>query len=180
MGELRTRADEVFSQYNIYSGDGLLNHCLRLDRLCRLHADLAGLAYDPELVYLAAMLHDLGLMVDRTPRTSYMDRTALIARKETDGLGLDGDAAALLDQCMLYNHAFRVPRPLLPLAECFRRAVFTEHSVGRRRFGLAREDVRAVFMDLARANLARVLADFAYRTVVFEPLTLRSVFLPKE
>jgi len=28
--------------------------------------------------------------------------------------------------------------------------------------------------------LAHVLADFVYKTVVFEPLTLRSVFLPRE
>ncbi len=53
-----TAAREVAAEYH---SAALLNHCERSYAFAVGFADVAGLAYDAELLYVAAMLHDLGL-----------------------------------------------------------------------------------------------------------------------
>ncbi len=178
MAMLHDRADELFDRVNVYPGDGQRNHCLRLVDFAGLHADAMGSRPDGELLYLAAMLHDLGLMVPHRPGTTYLTRTVQIARDELGDLGLDRLTWRTLEECLLYNHAVTVRIPLSPLAEAFRRAVFTEHSRGRRRFGLARRPVRDVFRRHPYANFGRVLADFVWKTTTREPGTIPAIFLP--
>lgn len=53
-----TAAREVSAEYH---SPALLNHCERSYAFAVGFAEVAGLAYDAELLYVAAMLHDLGL-----------------------------------------------------------------------------------------------------------------------
>ncbi len=179
MTDLRRLADDLFARYNCFPGDGERNHCLRLYDFAGAHARRAGVEIDEDLVYLAAMLHDLGLMVPRRRGTNYLTRTVELAERELSGAGLDTDAWATLNECLLYNHAVRPAAPLRPMAEAFRRAVFTEHSRGLLRFGLSRREVRATFARHPYANFARVLASFIGKTVALEPWTLAAVFVPR-
>jgi hypothetical protein len=61
---------------------------------------------------------------------------------------------------------------LSPQADCFRRAVITEHTHGHARWGLDRDAVRAVYDEYPRGNFTRVLMDFTWRTIKREPLTI--------
>lgn len=45
-----------------YYSPGLLNHCLRSFHWGALHARRRGITFDEELLYVSAMLHDLGLV----------------------------------------------------------------------------------------------------------------------
>lgn len=178
MTELSRLADDIFDRTSVYPGEGFRNHCLRLAAFARLHARAMGEGFDDDLVHAGAMLHDLGIVVERKRGTSYIDRSIDLARAELyDRLHSDHDRA-LLEQVLRYNHSLRPLPHLAPLTEAFRRAVFTEHSHGRRRYGLPREDVGAVLRELPQDNFRAVLADFFYRTLVFEPLTLRHIFIP--
>lgn len=179
MAELKALGDKIFDSYNIYPGDGERNHCLRLVELARLHAGKAGTELDEGLLHLAAMLHDLGLMVKLRPGSNYLTRTWELARQEIDRGELDEPSWKLLEESLLYNHAMRPPRPLLGPAEAFRRAVFTEHSRGIQRFGLPRREVTAVFDAVPWANFDAVLADFIWKTVVFEPMAIPRIFFPR-
>jgi hypothetical protein len=176
---LRTIADEIFDRHNPYPGDGLRNHCLRLEDFCLLHAQRTGDTVDAELVHLAAMLHDLGLMERPRPGVDYLHRTVELAHRELADLDLSGDQWAALDECLLYNHALRPPRPLRPIAARFNDAVHTEHSYGLRRRGLDRGTVRRVFGRHPRDNFNTVLADFFWKTGVFEPTTIPRLFFPR-
>ncbi len=178
MAQLSRLADDIFERTSVYPGEGFRNHCLRLAAFARLHVRAMGEGFDDELVHAGAMLHDLGIVLERKKGTSYIDRSIDLARAELYGR-LDSDHdRALLEQVLRYNHSVRPLPHLAPLTEAFRRAVFTEHSHGRRRYGLPRDDVRAVLQDHPQDNFRAVLADFFYRTVVFEPLTLRHIFIP--
>lgn len=145
----------------------------------QLHARELALTVDQELLHLAAMLHDLGLMVAPRPGTNYLTRTLELARSELSDAELDDDQWKLLEESLLYNHAMRPPHRLVPQAEAFRRAVFTEHSHGTRRFGVPKADVAEVYDRIAWENFSAVLADFIWKTTVFEPTTIAQIFFPR-
>ena len=171
-GDIRARADEIFERFSPYEGLGLRHHCLRLDRFTSMLLEQAGLRLDRDLLYLAAMLHDLGLVVDDVEGDSYLARSQALFRRETADLGLDPGQSAAIDECLLYNHRVRPVPGTGPEAERFRQAVWIEHSRGLLRFGLDRGAIRQVFAELPRDNLDRVLLDFTRRVLVTEPRTL--------
>lgn len=177
--DLTSLGHSIFDKYNCYPGEGERNHCLRLIEFARLHLKHDGEQGDDGLLSLAAMLHDLGLMVQLRPGTNYLTRTVEIVHNELDDRGFDSETWELLEDCLLFNHAFTPPHELAPLAEAFRRAVFTEHSRGLRRFGVSRREVRSVFKTIPWDNFNIVLADFIWKTAVFEPSTIRSIFFPR-
>ncbi len=44
-----------------FSSPSLVNHCIRSYLFAVSYGDLHGIGYDPELLYVASMLHDIGL-----------------------------------------------------------------------------------------------------------------------
>ena len=179
MTELSKLADDIFDRTNTYDGEGFRNHCLRLADFARLHARAMGEDANDDLVHAGAMLHDLGIVMQRRRGTSYIDRSIDLARAELFGhLGSDGERA-LLEQVLRYNHSLRPLPNLAPLTEAFRRAVFTEHTHGSRRYGLDKVEVKAVLREHPQDNFRAVLADFFYRTLVFEPGTIPHIFIPR-
>ncbi len=179
MPDLHALADDVFERYSPYPGLGFRHHCLRLVDLAVAHARAVGEVLDHDLLYAAAMLHDLGLLVEPRPGTDYLSRSVDVAREELADADLDREQWRELELGLLYNHGVRVRRTLPPLAAHLRSAVKTEHSLGRIRGRLSRDQVRAVFARHPRDNFDRVLADFFWRTLSREPRTIPRIFFPR-
>lgn len=179
--DLRAAADRLFERLNPYPGEGLRNHCLRLYALTRLALERDGIAADEDLLYLAALTHDLGLLVeaDEAPGRTYLERTRalVLTHAEREQLGIGETQRQILEECLLYNHrVFTVPGTSAE-AEAFRQAVWIEHSRGLLRFGLPRARVCAVFDRYARDDFDRVLVDFFRRVLSREPSTVvRGIF----
>lgn len=174
---LDQRADALFGRLSPYEGEGLLNHCLRLHRFVELLMSQRGLSLRPGLGYFIAMVHDLGLVAE-TEGESYLLRSLALFERETADVALSMEERRIAEEALLFNHRFQAVAGLSAEAECFRQAVWIEHSRGWRRYGLSKHQVRRVFAELPRANLDRVLADFTRRVVLHEPRTLwRGIFL---
>ncbi len=169
---LDSRADQVFDRISPYEGDGLRNHCKRLFRLVCLLLERDGLAMDHKLVYGAAMVHDLGLVCEEVEGANYLERSRAIFHRELKGPEVDQTSLRIIDQCLLFNHRVQPLAGVSPQAECFRKAVWIEHSRGAKRYGLDRAAIREVFRDLPRHDLDRVLWDFTRRVLLREPRTL--------
>jgi hypothetical protein len=173
-GPLARHADAVFAATSPYPGHGLRNHCHRLWHFTQMLMRREGLAMDPEVSYAVAMWHDLGLVSEKDEGHAYPVRSRALFEREAAGFDLRGEPADAVAQALLYNHRmFPVPN-LSPVAECFRKAVWLEHSRGLLRFGLPRVEVNQVFSAYARDDFDRVLVDFTWRVVRREPLTLVS------
>ena len=176
-GDLVPLADEIFDRTSPYEGDGLRNHCRRLYHLASLLMAKEGAEMDPNVAYLVAMVHDLGLVTREDSGRTYLHRSLALFERETHGHDLGDVPADLIRQCLLFNHRLLPQSGLAPQAECFRKAVQIEHSRGLLRFGLDKRDVAEVFKEHPRGNFDRVLVDFTVRTLRREPWTLvRGVF----
>ena len=173
-------ADEIFARLSPYRGVGLRNHCWRLYELSHLLLRRGGHELDDGVLYLLAMVHDLGLVSSRDRGPTYLARSVALLWRETAQLThgpLSAASRRVLQECLLYNHRLRAPRGLSPQAEAFRRAVQIEHTLGRLRHGLPRPAVTAVFRRHPRADFGRVLVDFARRVLTREPATvIRGIF----
>lgn len=177
-GPLVARAEEIFERTSPYRGDGLRNHCWRLYELARLALGERPRILDDAELYLAAMVHDLGLVSERDAGESYLARSVALLRRETGHLErLGGDKRRALEQCLLYNHRLRRPAALCHEAEAFRRGVQIEHSLGLITHGLDRAQIAAVIARHPRADFGRVLLDFSWRVLRREPRTVvRGIF----
>ena len=175
---LRRRADEVFEHYSPYPGDGLRNHCRRLFRFATMHLQRDGAELDDDLAYAVAMVHDLGLLSQDDLGKHYMARSAaLFTRLFAPHLEPQDPQLQIAEQCLLYNHRLLPKRGVCRQAELFRRAVWTEHSLGKKRYGLERAAVQQVFDELPRDNFDMVLRDFTKRVMLSEPLSVvRGIF----
>ncbi len=171
-GDLVELADEIFDRTSPYEGDGLRNHCRRLYHLASLLMAKEHVAMDPNVAYLVAMVHDLGLVTAQDRGKTYLHRSLALFERETDGFDLGGASPELIRECLLFNHRLLPQSGLGPQAECFRRAVQIEHSRGLLRFGLDKRDVGEIFREYPRDNFDRVLVDFTVRTLKREPWTL--------
>lgn len=175
---LVAHADEIFSRTSPYPGHGLRNHCWRLYELTQLLLADAPRTLDDAELYLAAMVHDLGLVTPRDRGENYLARSVALLGREVHQLAGLGDAKRrALEQCLLYNHRLRGPAGLCQEAEAFRRAVQIEHSGGLLGRGLDGAQVAAVMARHPRAEFGRVLVDFAWRVLRHEPHTVvRGIF----
>lgn len=166
-------ADSIFDRFSPYEGDAFRNHCLRMQRFTIMLMRSRGPSLAPDLVYLIAMVHDLGLVVEGGG-ANYLQRSRALFHRETAGVDLGNADPAIIDECLLYNHRLLPVPGMSPEAECFRRAVIIEHARGLVTCGLDRAAVHEVFDELPRHDLDRILCDFAWRTLRREPLTIVS------
>jgi hypothetical protein len=177
--DLHAAADDLFERHSPYSGPGLRNHCLRLYELAQLVLERDGIEVDLDLLYLAALTHDLGLVVDTIGLEggTYLERTRELVLGQCEVLELRASERQVLEECLLYNHRLLPVPGTSAVAEAFRQAVWIEHSRGLLRFGLPRDAVRAVFARYPRGDFDRVLVDFARRVLAREPATVvRGIF----
>src|ERR1700710_16194 len=77
--------------------DLLYNHSLRVYAFGSLAGDRKGLRYDPELLYIGAMFHDIGLVEGhRSVHDRFEVDGANAARKFLAGHGVTGDALRIV------------------------------------------------------------------------------------
>jgi hypothetical protein len=135
---------------------------------------------DSDVVYVGAMLHDIGLFVRDQQQPNYLKRGAALVEPLASEWGLDRSSRQDLAEILLYNHALVSPSGLGTTGELFRRAVQVEHSFGRLRHGLSKASCREVFARYPRLRLNRVLADFFKTTLIDDGLAqLVPIFFPK-
>lgn len=164
--------EKLFDEYNIYPGEGFRNHNLRLAAFANALIKAKGLELEPGRVHLLAMVHDLGLISSHDRGADYLERSWMLLQRECTTRACPELADELSFQCLRFNHRLSAVPGLDPRAEVFRTAVWIEHSVGARRYGLSRDFVQGVFRTHPRANFSRVMADFWRRVLVHEPRTL--------
>ncbi|RMG95175.1 MAG: hypothetical protein D6705_14120 [Deltaproteobacteria bacterium] len=170
---LVARAEETFERLSVYEGKGFLHHCKRLFTFATMLLDKEGVDdLDTEVAYAIAMVHDLGLLSEHEEGHNYMQRSRALFWRVFADLPLPEVDPRIVDECLLFNHrVFPVPN-VTRAAECFRRAVWVEHTRGLRTYGLPREAVRKVFDTYERDDFDAVLWDFTKRTLRREPLTI--------
>lgn len=169
---LARHADEVFERVSPYDGFGFRNHCHRLFHFTELLMHRDAVVMDRGVAYTVAMFHDLGIVNRDDTGPNYLARSRALFERETNGHDLAGTPSLVLEECMLYNHRLLPVPNLSPQANAFRRAVQIEHARGLLRFGLDAGQVTSVFERYPRGNFDRVLLDFAWRTLRYEPLTI--------
>ncbi len=108
------------------------NHCQRVFHLTRAHRRLVSDVED-RLIALACVYHDLGLWTHKT--LDYLEPSCELAAQALRTEGAEG-AIPVLRAMILEHHALRAVGPDRDLVEAFRRADWTDVSLGRRRFGL--------------------------------------------
>lgn len=169
---LREGADQIFDRYSPYGGDGLRNHCHRIATFATMLMSRDRIPMPEDVVYLLAMLHDLGLVSEEDEGEHYMLRSWSLFSREASALGLEFTEAlpeATLKECILLNHRLLPVAGASRAAEAFRQAVWIEHTRGVKRFGLTKHEVKSVFERYPRDNFDRVMADFFRRTLTQEP-----------
>ncbi len=170
--ELVRRAEQTFADLTVYDGKGFEHHCKRLFTFASMLMAKEGVEMPAELAYAIAMVHDLGLLSEREEGHNYMQRSRALFWRVFADVPLPDVEPRVVDECLLFNHrVFPVPN-VTRAAECFRRAVWVEHTRGLRTYGLPREAVRGVFRTYERDNFDAVLWDFTKRTLRREPLTI--------
>jgi hypothetical protein len=81
----------------------LLNHSSRAYAWGAAIAALHGIAFDRELLYLAAMFHDTGIP-SPVPDVDFTVRSAAVAREFTDSHGLPADRRELIANAIAMHH----------------------------------------------------------------------------
>jgi hypothetical protein len=146
---------------------------VRLYHFARLLLDDRRIDFPDGLAYAVALFHDLGLFATDAAGDNYLERSATLFEQAMADLPLPaGLTAEGLRACLIYNHRLRRPDALSPTAECFRRAVWVEHTHGLLRYGLDKSSVRQVFRDHPRDDFSLVLLDFTRRVLIAEPTTV--------
>lgn len=190
-GKIGAAAVELFTELNVFSGAAFMRHNLRLFRIARLLLARARIEFDPQVAFAIAVVHDLGLIVPhRAGRQGaekpqglapdlcaamaetrcYTERSWLLyehalSRHTTEDLEVTRD-------CLTLNHRIAPLRGTSPIAECFRQAVWAEHSLGRLRFGLGHEELAQIFREHPRRGLNGVLFNFWSTTLRREPASV--------
>ena len=163
-------AEAVFHRLSPYPGDGLIHHCRRLYRFALLLLEHEGVEVPRDIVYLVAVTHDLGLVTNRSLGPNYVFRSHRLAGEILETVGEGDGYRADVAEALLHHQRVFEPRGLGPLARAFRRAIRMDHSYGWIRYGLDRARVRSIFREYPRENLSRVLVDFYWRILRYEPL----------
>jgi len=177
---MKEAALELFRRHNRYSGMALENHCIRLAKFTLALGERWDVEMDPELVWAACYVHDIGLLVEEPGNLSYMSRGWRFVKPHVEEWGVEGAAKRVFRDIMLYNHGLLPLRGVSWVGEMCRRAVQVEHSKGLVHHGLSRDVVRSIFAETPRLGLTRVLLDFARITVLEDgPLQLAKILVPR-
>lgn len=105
---LAREADSLLRQY----GTPLLyNHSLRVFLFAALRGDRAGLKYDPELLYISALFHDLGLVAPySSPAERFEVDGANAARAFLESHGIASESADLVWDAIALHTTPGIPK----------------------------------------------------------------------
>jgi len=162
----RERVESILVAYAEALGpdfSGYRNHVLRV---LGCYAALGG---EPsEQLVIAAAFHDLGIWAAAT--FDYLAPSVALALEHLASSGL-ADHAAEVEAVIVNHHKLRRYRgPFERTVELFRRADLIDVSLGLIRFGVVRQEVRAVRASLGNAGFHRRLLELTMREFVRHPL----------
>src|SRR5262245_28662951 len=129
------------------------NHVYRVANLC---IAIVGHCRELEKISVAAVFHDLGIWTAKT--FDYIDPSVAIAREYLTARGL-ADWIPEIEPMIADHHKVTASRAQSRLVESFRRADWTDVTLGLRRFGLPRRFVAAVAATWPDAGFHRRLVE---------------------
>jgi HD domain len=148
-------------------------HCLRQFAIAeRLAGDAA---FDHELLLCACWLHDLGLYTDS--REPYVTEGARLAARVLEPFEWPPER---LQRCMDACEQHHAPRSRMALGlevELVRRSDLVDVSAGLVNFGLDRRWLRALFREVPRDGLWRLIGSAVLSELRHRPASLSQVFL---
>jgi hypothetical protein len=158
------------------AGGPMERHCLRARQIAAEICGRRGWAHDPELLTVAAILHDIGLYPAVTHGGVYTAEGAALAREL---LPAHGWSAVRIERCadaIDRHHELRPQRSRGNEVEALRLADLVELSGGLLRFGLDRRWLRSLNAAVPRSGLIGELAREVGRAVRERPLTMVRIF----
>ena len=163
---LNERAQVIGSQFQPYK-----NHVYRVLNFCFAFHDCHG--DEQEKLIIAACFHDLGMWPGDV--VDYLAPSILLAQNYLSQRG-KSDWSAEISEIIDLHHKFRsVSNSQFPLVEVFRKGDWVDATMGLRRFGLPRSDVKAVqsaFANLGFHNNLIRLAWGEFKRCPFNPLPM--------
>lgn len=168
------RVEEIIGGHRPHMGDQFLpyrNHVYRVLNYCFLfHEPSDG---ERDKLAIAAAFHDLGMWPG--DQIDYLDPSIELARAYLEQAGLDAwreEIVLMID----YHHRFRTcPADFPPLVEVLRKGDWVDASLGLRRFGLSRGQVREVKDAIPNLGFHRNLCRIAlheFKNRPFNPLPM--------
>jgi hypothetical protein len=128
----------------------LLHHSYRTYRFGRALAELEGIDVDAEVLFTAALLHDVGLVV-ADGRNDFTLTSARVARDVADQVGLSTTATETLQTAITMHHSPRVTLAAGPVAYLLSAGAGVD-VIGLRRWDLPRAVVADAVRDHPRAG----------------------------
>ena len=154
------------------STPGLYAHCLRTWAFAALFARRDGVAHDPELLYLACVLHDLGLTPAHDRKDPAAQCFAVEGARAAHALlcthGADEQRASRVAGAISLHLNVTVPESLGAEAALLSRGVSLD-TVGRRLRALPRERIARIDARWPRDGFAQELAEATRRQAEARP-----------
>jgi hypothetical protein len=151
-------------------------HCLRVHHIAVELAGLRGWAFDPEVIIVASILHDVGLYPGASRGGVYTEDGAELARELLHRHGWSDDRVERCAQAIDRHHDLRRQLARGSEVEAVRLADLIDLGGGFLTCGLDRQWLRALARRVPRQGLAGELAREVGRALRERPLTLPQIF----
>lgn len=143
----------------------------------RMAAD-RGLDVDRELLLCATFLHDAGLYPGVTTGDVYVADSRRLAERTLAPFGWEPARRARCLDAIEQHHAQRSRWDWGPEVELVRRSDLVELSAGLVNFGVSRRWLRALFREIPRNGLYRLIATALWREGKQHPRNIPRIFTP--
>jgi hypothetical protein len=162
--------DELFAPWQAALGrdyTAYRHHVERLLALCEALAVREGVMLDPVALRVAGVFHDLGIWSDGT--FDYLAPSSARARAWLEANG-HGDRSHLVTAMIEQHHKLRPAGPARDPVEIFRRADWTDVTLGALTFGLPRARYRELLRQLPDAGFHLRLVQLSGKQLLTNPL----------
>ena len=160
------------------TGGPMERHGLRCHLICeRLAAD-RGLSVDPEITFVAGLLHDIGLYEGASEGGAYVtDGRHYAERMLTGKPGWEGEKLRICLDAIERHHEIRPQWDAGDEVELMRRADLIELSAATINFGLDRGWVRGLWTAVPRRGIYGEVGKMVAKAFRERPLTMPLIFL---
>ncbi len=159
------------------TGSPMELHCLRCRHIAARIAARQGWVIDGEILTVAALLHDIGLLPMFASRGVYTADGANLARALLGELGWSAGRIGVCAEAIDRHHEVRNQLALGAEVEALRRADLIEVTGGLVRFGVDRDWLRRLFAGIPRKGFYRAVAALLRHAAAERPSTLPRIFL---
>lgn len=151
-------------------------HCLRCRQIAARIAAARGWVIDGEVLTVASILHDIGLYPPVASDRAYVADGAVLARELLGQCGWTAQRIELCANAIDRHHDVRRQLTYGYEVEALRLADLIDVTGGVFRFGLPREWLRRLFVEVPRRGLYGELARELRRALRERPATLPRIF----